>query len=90
MMNKIYTMILHSGVNVSGITSSILNVGDVLKGFAVPVCTIVLIVSGLALMAGQQGRQWAKPTMLFAGIGLLIVVFAANIVESLNASFIGV
>lgn len=77
------------GINVEPIKGGINEFGEVLKGFAVPICILVVIISGLATMTGQQGRQWAKPTMLWAGIGLVVTLFSANVVESLNTSFGG-
>lgn len=75
-------------VNVTGIHTSILGFGNVLKGFAKPICIFMVIISGLALMTGQQGRQWAKPSMFWAAVGLVVTTFAATLVDSLNTSLV--
>lgn len=79
-----------TNVNVQPVVDTINNFGDLMKGFAAPICILVFIVSGIALMTGQQGRQWAKPTMLYAGIGLIICILAGNIVAGIQSSFVGV
>lgn len=73
--------------SVDNLKTSITDIGDIIAGFASPIFTIVLIVAGIAMMTGQQGRQWAKPTMLFGGIGYVVVTFAATIVSSFETSF---
>lgn len=81
------TPVLAEALNVTPIKESIGSFGAILQGFASPICIIMFIVSGLAMMTGQQGRQWAKPAMLWAGIGLMVTTFAPNIVDSLYSSF---
>lgn len=68
------------------ISNSIDNVATILQGFAFPICALAFVVAGLAMMGGQQGRQWAKNTMLFGAIGYLIVAFAPTIVGVIAAS----
>ena len=77
-----------ANVNVQPIVDTINNMSEMLKSFASPICVLVFVVSGIALMTGQQGRQWAKPTMLFAAVGLLICILAGNLVEGLSSSLI--
>lgn len=72
--------------NIQPINDTLNTFGSTLQGFAVPVCGLVFIVSGLAMMTGQQGRSWAKPTMLFAAVGYLIVAFAPDIVDMIASS----
>lgn len=69
------------------VTSGIDSFRTILQGFGEPICIIVMVIAGIALMGGQQGRQWAKPTMLFAAIGYAIVKFAPDIVKLLTSSF---
>lgn len=62
------------------ITDSIKNFGEILRNFASPVMFILIIIGGLGMIGGgQQGRQWAKPTLLFGAIGFVIVMFAPTI-----------
>lgn len=82
-----YAATVYTSLNVEPIKGSINGVAEVLKGFALPICTIVFVVCGLAMMTGQQGRQWAKSTMLFAAVGMMIALFASALATALQTSF---
>lgn len=84
----IFATILSAGINVEPIQNSIISLGDTIKFFAAPIAFVVLVIAGIAVMTGQQGRQWAKPTMLFVVIGMAVVIFASEIVNMIQSSLV--
>lgn len=83
-LNVLYS----SGIKVDKVTQTIDSMSGALKNVASPIACLMVVISGIALMTGQQGRQWAKPTMLYTAIGFMVVLLSSNIIESLQASFI--
>lgn len=74
-------------IQISNIETGIQSMTKSIASFASPICVLVFVVAGLAMMSGQQGRQWAKTTVLFAAIGFGIVQSADAIVSILSSSF---
>ncbi len=79
------TVLATTGGDFSSINTGLYNLGDIIKGFGLPICTIAVIVGGIMLMAGQRARENAKYVILSAGGGLLIVNFAEPIANMINS-----
>lgn len=69
----------------SSITTGLNNLGDSIKAFGLPICTIAVVVGGIMLMCGQRAREIGKITIVGAGIGLIIVNFANPIANMINS-----
>lgn len=74
-------------VNTDPIVNSIKEFGEILRNFASPVMFVLIIIGGLGMIGGgQQGRQWAKLTLLFGGIGFVVVMFAPTILSLIESA----
>lgn len=86
-MSLLFIVPAFADASVDKVVSSIDAFREIMQKFAAPACGIAFVTAGLSLMGGQQGRQWAKPTMLFAAIGYAVCAFAPTIVDFLADSF---